>query len=278
MFGFKRPQSVFQFFVVFTLFATVAPIEAAKEPDALWNSTLKQQFFGERVIDENRPLISIEAPKRAANPALVPIRISSRIKQTDERFVERVYLFIDQNPVPLAAKFTFSPDSGRADLSLRIRVNEYSKVRAVAEINDGSLSMASRFVKATGGCSAPVGSDIDRAMARMGKMKLFPRGELKVGEALFSQLMISHPNITGLQMDQLTMLFAPAHFVKKIDIAFNGKPVLSAETDISISEDPSIGFYFVPSENGKLSVEVEDTKGNRFTKSRDIILPPRRES
>ncbi len=258
------------FLTLFFLFMPIQVQAGTEEVDFVWNSSLKNYFFGDRLIDEANPVIELSAPIRAANPALVPISITSKIAENTDRYIKTIYLIIDKNPKPLAGKFTFTPESGKASLSMRIRVNAYSPVRVIAELNDGSLSMTSHFVKATGGCSAPVGSDIDRAMARLGKMKLFPRGERKPGEPLLAQLRVSHPNITGLQMDQLTRLFAPAHYVKKIEITFNGKPVLSAETDISISEDPSIGFYFVATEPGELKADIEDTNGLKFSITRAI--------
>ena len=53
-----------------------------------------------------------------------------------------------------------------------MRINEYTNVRAIAETSDGELYMASRFVKAAGGCSAPALKDHEQAMARLGQMKL----------------------------------------------------------------------------------------------------------
>lgn len=266
----RKKSSVFVFLLAIFLFMPVYVLADTDEPGVVWNSFLKKHFFGDRKIDQKNPVIEIEAPRRAANPALVPISIASKIVESADRYIKTIYLIIDKNPKPLAGKFSFTRESGKASLSMRIRVNAYSQVRAIAELNDGSLSMVSHFVKATGGCSAPVGSDIDRAMARLGKMKLFPRGERSYGGALLAQLRVSHPNVTGLQMDQLTRLFAPAHYVKKIEITFNGKSVLSAETDISISEDPSIGFYFMATEPGVLRADVEDTNGLKFSVTRVI--------
>ena len=40
-------------------------------------------------------------------------------------------------------------------LSTRVRVDSYTNVHAVAELSDGQLYAAQRFVKAAGGCSAP---------------------------------------------------------------------------------------------------------------------------
>ena len=65
-------------------------------------------------------------------------------------------LVVDANPAPVAAVFNMSPENGVATISTRLRINAYSHVRAIAETSDGELFMATRFVKASGGCSAPV--------------------------------------------------------------------------------------------------------------------------
>ena len=84
------------------------------------------------------------------------------------------------------------------------------------------------------------------------------------------QLAISHPNITGLQMDQMSRLHVPAHFVEKIRVSFEGQRIFSAETDISISENPNFRFNFVPKKEGRLEAEIVDSKGMKFTKSHSL--------
>ncbi|NIO42300.1 MAG: quinoprotein dehydrogenase-associated SoxYZ-like carrier, partial [Burkholderiales bacterium] len=81
--------------------------------------------------------------------AAVPITIEAGIPQSSDRYIESIYLFVDNNPTPLAGVFHFTPKSGRADLALRIRVNEYTPIRAIAEMTDGQLHMSRRFVKAS---------------------------------------------------------------------------------------------------------------------------------
>ncbi|MDH3638102.1 MAG: quinoprotein dehydrogenase-associated SoxYZ-like carrier, partial [Gammaproteobacteria bacterium] len=169
--------------------------------------------------------------------------------------------------------FHYTPKSGRADLALRVRINEYTPVRAIAETNDGELYMTRRFVKASGGCSAPAGGDLAVAMSRLGKMKMRFKEDAAPGQPQATQLGISHPNLTGMQMDQLTRMYAPAHFVKNVKVTFNGEPVFSAETDISVSENPNFRFYFVPAEPGTLAAEVEDSEGMKFTHTMDY--PPK---
>ncbi len=249
--------------------ATPATPQASPAVDAVWTNTLRAHYFQSRPIVESDEVIELDAPPRAEDAALVPIRINAGIPQSDERFIKTIWLVVDKNPAPLVGRFHFTPRSGRADLSLRVRVNEYTPIRAIAETNDGQLFMTRRFVKASGGCSAPAGADLATAMARLGKMKI-RLNESAASEGLqATQLGISHPNLTGMQMDQLTRMYTPAHFIKNVSVTFNGEPIFRAETDISVSENPNFRFYFVPSEMGTLVAEIEDSKGMKFSHTVD---------
>lgn len=253
-----------------TLWMTLAPILAEAttvEEDMVWSGGLRHAYFGDRPIVQSEDLIVLDAPRRAEDAAIVPISITAKIEQTDEQYIKTIYLFVDKNPGPLAGQFHFTPKSGRADLAFRIRVNAYSPIRAIAETNNGELYMSRRFIKATGGCSAPAGADLDAAMARIGKIKLKTNDVLKADEPNLAQLMISHPNLSGMQMDQVTRLYAPAHFVQHIKVSFEGEEVFSAETGFGISENPSFRFFFVPQSEGQLTAEITDSKNLQFTQT-----------
>lgn len=245
---------------------------AAENPDAVWLGGLKKVFFADRPIQDGKGVIELDAPVRAEDGAVVPVQITAGFPQTNEHYIKTISLVIDQNPSPMAGKFHFSPKSGKADLALRIRVNAYSPVRVIAETNNGELYMASRFVKATGGCSAPVGTDLDAARKRLGKIRMKTRGE-SFFEPVQTQLAVSHPNLTGLQKDQVSLLFVPSHFIRKIDVKFEGEQIFSAETDISVSENPNFKFYFVPEKAGQMIAEIEDSQGMRFTQTYDYSAP-----
>jgi sulfur-oxidizing protein SoxY len=247
-------------------------VAAADEAQKAGNWDLvRSSLFGTRPIAENDgTVILLEAPERAEDAAIVPLSIRTKVAQSPQRYIRKVYLVIDRNPSPVGAIFTFTPESGRADIDTRVRIEEYTTVRAIAEMNDGKLHMASKYVKAAGGCSAPAGKDLEAAMARVGKMKIKLDDNLKAGEPSVAQLMVSHPNVSGLAMDQLTRLYAPPQFVRKIDVSYAGKPVMSAEVDFTISEDPNFRFYFVPKEGGELKAEVVDSKDLKFSSSVEV--------
>lgn len=226
---------------------------------------IRNSLFQDRPIEEAAgELLRIEAPSRAEDAAVVPISIHTGFDQANNRYVQRTWLVIDQNPSPIAAIFSFTPESGRADIDTRVRINAYTLVRAVAELNDGSLHMVTRFVKASGGCSAPASKDPAEAQATLGRMKVRVDGDVAVGKPVLAQLMISHPNDSGLAMDQLSRNYTPAHFVRELTVSYAGQKVLTADLDISISENPNFRFYFVPHGAGELAVDVVDSQDLHF--------------
>ena len=239
--------------------AAADPIPDANSVD-VWQKA-RQSLFGTRAIvsDTDAKVIQLRAPSRAQDASIVPIGISTKLAQTPEHYIQKVYLLIDRNPSPIAAIFTFTPDSGRADIETRVRVEEYTWMRVIAELDDGSLFMSARYVKAAGGCSAPYGTapDFERFVP---KLKLKLDASAVAGKPVLAQLMIQHPNSSGLARDQLTQLSIPAYYVRTIAITYAGMPVLSADIDFSISENPNFRFYFVPRKGGELKAVVVDTK------------------
>jgi sulfur-oxidizing protein SoxY len=248
-----------------------APVEDLPNPETPIWTKLKRSLFEGRPVSDGHGLVELAAPSRAGDGAVVPIAIRTRLLQSPQRYIRRLYLIVDNNPSPIAATIELTPESGRADLETRIRIEQYSYVRAVAELSDGTLAADARFVKASGGCSAPAGGD-PGAASRVGRMRLAVDSEGAYNEPTRAQLMISHPNHSGLAMDQLTRLYTPAYFVRSVKVSYAGRPVLAAEVDFSISENPYFRFYFVPSGEGELKAEVVDTKDLRF----EATLPVRR--
>lgn len=245
-----------------------AQLKSGENPEAsaIWQK-LRKSLFEERPIrSAAADVLQLDAPARAEDAAIVPIAVRTRLAQDGPRRLDKLYLVIDNNPSPLAAVFTFTKESGRADIETRVRIDEYTHVRAIAELADGSLHMATRWVKASGGCSAPPGKDQAAALATLGRMrfKLDDETPGHPGQPVLAQLMISHPNSSGLAMDQSTRQYTPAHFVRKVDVSYGGKPLLSADVDFSISENPNFRFWFVPQGAGELKAEVLDSHDLRF--------------
>jgi len=239
---------------------------AAAEPYDPWPG-LVQDIFNNRAMNDAAGVIAIEMPARAEDAAVVPVTLRATLPPGDARRVRVITLVIDQNPAPMAARFELGPDALVTEISTRVRVNNYTDVHAVAELSDGQLYVAKTYVKASGGCSAPAAKNADEAKARLGQMRFrqFAKaGEGPVSGAREAQIMIGHPNNSGLQMDQVTQLYIPAFFVNELRVWQDNSLVLAMEGGISISEDPNVRFIYVPNGAKHFRVEAKDTDGHVF--------------
>jgi sulfur-oxidizing protein SoxY len=243
---------------------------AEQSPVDVFATLLRPRYFAEKTLVEDTTVIEMKTPYRAEDAALTPVSIKARFPQTAARYIEKIYVVVDNNLEPLAGVFTLTPDIGRADLAMRIRIDNYTNVRAIAVLNTGEHHLVTNFVKAQGGCAAPLGSDLKAAMERIGEMNFRTVGERTPADAVLAQLMPSHPNITGMRRDQKAQLIRPAHCVKSLKVSFNGKLVLQAETGISISEDPRFRFFFRPAQGGELRADVVDSKGMEWSHTFEV--------
>ncbi len=243
--------------------SVTAAAQAPTQPDS-WTA-LAPQIFGDRVIHDGSAVVGIDAPYRAEDAALVPISLHSLLKPDDARQLAGITLLIDENPSPLAAVFTPGAASGMRSISTRVRVDSYTNITAIAELSDGQLYAMQRFVKAAGGCSAPAGKQ-DANPVAAGEMRLrqFPAAAGADQGRNEAQLMIRHPNYSGMQMDQLTRLYIPARFVKSVKIRQGQELLLAVEGGISISENPVFRFDFRTNGATTFSADVEDSEGTSF--------------
>jgi len=258
--------------------ASAAPtLQPGDDPAAsvIWQKVYASLFEGRSIQTATAEQLVLEAPSRAVDAAVVPIAIRSRLPQTPGRYVSKLYLIIDANPSPISAIFQLTPESGRAEIETRVRVDDYSHVRAIAETSDGQLYMSTRFIKASGGCSAPAGSDAAAAKARMGQMRFRVEGDIKGRQPVLAQLLIEHPNHSGLAMDQSTRQFTPAHYVRHVEVSYGNRPLLTADVDFSISENPNFRFYFLPQGGGELRASVIDSQDLRFVAGQALREPAR---
>ncbi len=238
-----------------------APSRADDDP---WPS-IRKDLFGGRDVAVNEGMVLLEAPARAEDAAVTPVTI--RVPAQFAAAAKSVTLIVDKNPAPVAATFAFGPAAGEGErmLATRIRVDTYSNVRAVLETADGKLHMMSSYVKAAGGCSAPALKDTDAALAELGqtRVKTFARAKTPASPRE-AQVMIRHPNYTGMQMNQITRDYTPAMFVEEIEVKRDGELVFRMTGGISISENPNILFTYAGEEGAVLDVTARDTSGRVF--------------
>ena len=120
----------------------------AKGEDAM---AVMKKFTGDKTAAEGK--ITLEMPEIAENGNTVPLSISVDSPMTADNYVKRVIIISEGNPRPEVATFNFTPLSGVADASTRMRLAKTQNVAAIAEMSDGTFYMTKRQVKVTiGGC------------------------------------------------------------------------------------------------------------------------------
>ncbi len=241
-------------------------IPAASAGEDVW-PILKEQAFGDRAIQAEDGMVVLEAPPTAEDAALVPLTV--RIPPSVKQKLKSLTLFIDKNPDPKVVTLNFGPAAGTGgerSFSTRVRVENFSHVRAVLETEDGNLHMATKFVAAAGGCAAMQAKDPDSETVDLGKMivRTFPAA-VDSNPIWSGQVMIKHPNSNGMQLDINTAEFIPARFVKDMTVKRGGELVFQMRSTFSISTNPNFRFTFAKGGDNNLDIVITDTDGTVFT-------------
>lgn len=110
-----------------------------------------KKLFGSKPMGEGK--VKLDLPEIAENGLVVPLNLEVESAMTDADYVKAVHVFADGNPLPQVVTYQFTPASGRASASTRMRLAQTQNVIAVAEMSDGKLYTAKAQVKVTiGGC------------------------------------------------------------------------------------------------------------------------------
>ncbi len=251
--------------IVFVLLSALTPARAGDDP---WPD-IHAGVFDNRAISENDGAVALYMPEQAEDAAIVPLAVHMppQIANT----AKSLTLIIDRNPAPVAATIRFgdgfraSAEVGERKIMTRVRIDNFSKVRAVLETADGKLHMATKFVMAAGGCSAPASKDADEALASLGRMQVKTIANAARDKRWREGVvMIRHPNFTGMQMDIVSRGYTPARYVNLIEVTRAGSLVLRMEGGISISEDPNLRFNYDGGDGEALEVRATDTDKAKF--------------
>ena len=262
-----------QYFFLKLLLATaisfVLVSSASAEPDPKLWSVMKEAFFAKRDMQEV-DFIKVDAPRRAESGSQVPV--TYRVDNAAAKGVKiiKLYAFVDANPIPLTATYHLSDALGNFQLATRIRFETDAFVRLVGEDASGKLYLASREIRAAGGCGGTVEGDEAAIRASAGKIKFKVDEPVTIGSSVSVTFNIKHPMRTGLQRDLVSQGFVPAFYIKKAEFSYNSKPVLTIDVGVGTAEDPYFKFNFIPDVAGKLEVTATDNEGKAFDKQVEV--------
>lgn len=236
---------------------------------------IRGTLYGDQVLADGTGIVTMTAPTRPEDMRVVPIAIAANLPDGAE--IASVSLIIDENPTPVAAVFAFPPGRDRVAVKAHFRVDRQSDVRAIVESRDGRRYMVAQLVKFAGGqssCAAPPTGDPAEILANMGKINMAAvAGESAASSALgVARLTLSHPNHTGMVMDQQTLLYTPLQMVSEITVSQAKAPVLTVTGSIALSQDPMIEFDYPRTGGTTFDVSFADTNGNAW--HREVSVGP----
>ncbi len=236
-----------------------------------WDN-VRVQLYGDRPLLNGDALIAIDAPYRTPDDARA--ELAAQVIAPEGLNVGKVTLVLDENPMPVSAVFELKNPMPSFYFDVTMRVNGPTPLHIIAETTDGRLWVSETFVKTSGlgACSAPPGTDPDLALATLGRMEAELVGRvpaldtmarvsnLGANRANKMDLNISHPSHSGMQMDQISLLFIPMRYVETVDIDLDGAGYIEMTGSISLSENPRVGIS-LPNRTRAVDVTMTDTDG-----------------
>ncbi|MEP6265766.1 MAG: quinoprotein dehydrogenase-associated SoxYZ-like carrier [Paracoccaceae bacterium] len=235
----------------------------------VWQS-VKTQLYGDRYLLNGDDVISIDAPYRTPDDARADL--AAQIVAPDGAKLAKITVVLDENPMPVSAVFDLETPQPSFFFDITMRVNGPTPMHVIVETSDGRLFVSETFVKTsgTGACAAPPGTDPELALASLGEISIEMAGIAPgVGSSKIKNFAsrlgrmdvdISHPSHSGMQMDQISLLFIPLRYVENIEINLDGAGFVDVTGSISLSENPRLGLA-VPQSTRSVDVTMTDTDG-----------------
>ena len=242
----------------------------ARADSGAW-SDLRPMIYGARPIRDGHGIVTFKAPYRAEDDRRVPVSLTAAF--TDGRKVKAVSVIVDENPMPVAADVKFEKPLDRIGLGLDLRMNGPSPVHVVVEASDGTLYMAESMVRTSGlgACAAPPVGDPKQALKSLGQMVVTDVTAPTAGNTTVlnrrARLDVKHPMNTGMQMDQITLLYIPARYMDEVTVSLGDEKLFTAKTGFAMSENPRLEFDYRLNGAAEMAVHVKDTEGAAFDRT-----------
>jgi sulfur-oxidizing protein SoxY len=240
--------------------AASLPAHAGKAWDEI-----RAGVFAGRTIQPAGDLVALEAPFRPLDQRAVPIEVNAKI--ADGRSIRGITLIVDENPSPIAARFSFGGMRDEVHVATKLRLNAGTDVRAIVEASDGQLYMAERFVRFAGGqaaCSAPPSGSPEEIAASMGRMTFEALSKKQAAATEITpraRLKIMHPNHTGMVLDQLTLLYVPLRIITDLEVTQGDERVFAMTGSMTMAQDPVVEFDYRTNGATQMHVEARDSAG-----------------
>lgn len=247
---------------------------------------IRDILFDERpVISANETSgIELNVPYRTSDDRRT--RMGAEVALADGALIHKIYLVIDENPMPVSAVFEMARPTAEFSFDATMRLNGPGGVHLVVETEAGELYVSESFVKTSGvgACAAAPGTDPVLALKTLGQMDVTlaatgdtasaatrlaalagtgQSAQASPAAAQRAEIAFRHPSHSGLQKDQITLLYLPARFIETVEVSTDDQPMFTMTGSISLSEDPVLSVELPPAASA-LSVKMTDTEGAAF--------------
>ena len=112
----------------------VPSLTVAKKPEAM---DVIAKIVGSNTIRDGR--VKLVIPPLVESGNLVVLKLSVESPMTANDYVKAVHVIAEGNPLPNIFAAYFTPRSGRAELTTRVRLADSQRVWAIAQMSDGSF-------------------------------------------------------------------------------------------------------------------------------------------
>lgn len=244
---------------------------------------IRVALYEDRPLRDGQEVIAIDAPRRTENDART--QIAAFVAAPQNMSIGKVTVVLDENPMPVSAVFALDVPQPQFFFDLTMRINGPTPLHVIAETTDGQLWVAESYVKTSGqgACAAPPGTNPEEALLTLGQMDIQVANEFgasggaltKLAASGFTarhnkmELDIDHPSHSGMQRDQISLLYIPMRYVEDVEIALDGAGYVDLTGSISLSENPRVGIS-VPSKTRQVDVTMTDTDGTVATKTKKL--------
>jgi desulfoferrodoxin (superoxide reductase-like protein) len=216
----------------------------------------------------------VRVPVVTANGDRVPITVEMGHPMEPGHHIARITVVNERDPVPLKGVFELTPASGLAHVAFQARIDEGASelsVTAECSVHGAWTTTATvRVADGAGGCSDPAPS-APRAAAsailppRLRLPGLVRTGRVRPEEVLEAQLLMRHPNRTGLaRRDGRFVAEAEPFHLREMEVFYRDARVSRFLFTSALSDDPLIGFRVRAGQGGVLRAALGNTRGQRF--------------
>jgi sulfur-oxidizing protein SoxY len=248
------------------LAAAAAPLAAHARPDDVAYA-VRQVTRGAPYIKMGR--IALDLPEHSDTGTSVPLTVAVASPMTAGDYVRAVHVFANENPRPHLFSAFFTPESGKAEVSTRVRLDGAQTVIAVAEMSDGSFWRGEHYLTVAFGACAELNQAGGGEPEFEAASRIAVPPAVVAGEVLLIRTIITHPMETGLRLDHFNQ-WVREHIVKRFTCAFNGATVLTVDLYPGIAANPYLAFYAAVRQSGSFAFTWIDNLGPVYRNAAEI--------